>query len=354
MKTTLIALFSVILCISLILVSCGDNAGSIITTEKPSEPVKTNDIEKDSSVSDDSVTPTAEPTAEASLEPEIEGIQPLFDKISAGSFHVVGLSSANEVIGAGANGEGEITFTDWSDVIMVKAGSYRTFGLKANGTILATRLPEYLPFPIESWENIAKIETSESTTLGLLYDGTVIAYHWLYETIDGLNEWCNIIDMGVSITHAVGLRENGTVVSLAVTGDFSSDPGNAINTGSWVDIVQVEAAAFYTAGLKSDGNIEIIGDYSMYVNSSIVDEIEDVVMISANSGHLVALHKDGTVSAVGRNTSGECDVDDWNDIVSIEAGYDFTLGLKSDGTVVSTGADDSFRDSISSWIISTN
>ena len=181
---------------------------------------------------------------------------------------------------------------------MVSAGSYKTFGLKADGTILVTRLPQYLPYPIESWKNITKIETSSSITLGLLNDGTVIAEYWAYDSLDGLDEWSSITNIGISDTHSIGLRENGKVVSLAFSGDFSSDPGDAVNTGSWSDIVQVVAADYYSAGLRSDGTVVFAGEYSMYVNSSNVNELNAVVMISANSGHLVALHKDGSATAV--------------------------------------------------------
>ena len=48
-------------------------------------------------------------------------------------------------------------------------------------------------------------------------------------------------------------------------------------------------------------------------------------------------HKDGTVSAVGRSSEGQCDTADWSDIVQIAAADYASFGLRSDGTLVWTG-----------------
>ena len=63
--------------------------------------------------------------------------------------------------------------------------------------------------------------------------------------------------------------------------------------------------------------------------------------ISAGESDTVGLKSDGTVVAVGYNSSGECEVEDWKDIVAISAGWDHTVGLKSDGTVISTDLSES-------------
>ena len=65
--------------------------------------------------------------------------------------------------------------------------------------------------------------------------------------------------------------------------------------------------------------------------------VEYTPMVAAGGHHTVGLKSDGTVVAVGRNDSDECDVGGWTDIVQVAAGYDHTVGLKSDGTVVAAG-----------------
>jgi len=72
-------------------------------------------------------------------------------------------------------------------------------------------------------------------------------------------------------------------------------------------------------------------------------------MVSAEYYHTVGLKNDGTVVAVGRNTSGQCNVSDWNDIIAVSTGYHHTVGLKKDGTVVAVGSSSSGVSNVSSW-----
>src|SRR5665648_462925 len=68
--------------------------------------------------------------------------------------------------------------------------------------------------------------------------------------------------------------------------------------------------------------------------------------IAAGRRHTVGLKSDGTVTAVGDNKYGQCDVGSWRDIVAVAAGNvhmannmgnAHTIGLKSDGTVMAVG-----------------
>ncbi|MGF9912173.1 chromosome condensation regulator, partial [Paenibacillus ehimensis] len=64
--------------------------------------------------------------------------------------------------------------------------------------------------------------------------------------------------------------------------------------------------------------------------------------IAAGYRHTVGLKSDGTVTAVGDNKYGQCDVSGWRDMVAVAAGNAHTgnahtIGLKSDGTVVAVG-----------------
>jgi hypothetical protein len=56
--------------------------------------------------------------------------------------------------------------------------------------------------------------------------------------------------------------------------------------------------------------------------------------VAAGGQHTVGLKSDGTVVAVGYNTSGQCNVNGWSDIIQASAGGFHTGGLKSDGTAV--------------------
>lgn len=71
--------------------------------------------------------------------------------------------------------------------------------------------------------------------------------------------------------------------------------------------------------------------------------------LQAGANHTVLLHADGTVSACGDNSFGQCNVSDWRDIVSISVGTNHTVGLKSDGTVVAAGSNSYDQCSVGSW-----
>ncbi|MEH6957891.1 RCC1 domain-containing protein, partial [Neobacillus drentensis] len=62
--------------------------------------------------------------------------------------------------------------------------------------------------------------------------------------------------------------------------------------------------------------------------------------ISAGRRHTIGLKSDGTVTAVGDNKYGQCDVSGWQDMVAVatgnvhmatNTGNAHTIGLKSDG-----------------------
>jgi alpha-tubulin suppressor-like RCC1 family protein len=53
--------------------------------------------------------------------------------------------------------------------------------------------------------------------------------------------------------------------------------------------------------------------------------------------HGVALKKNGSLVAWGRNDEGQCEVPDGNDFIAITAGAWHNLALKSDGSVIAWG-----------------
>ncbi len=84
-----------------------------------------------------------------------------------------------------------------------------------------------------------------------------------------------------------------------------------------------------------------------------------IAQISAGTMHTIILNSDGTVTAVGSNDHGQCNVTSWTDITQIATGgvYDntyktnilaaHTVGLKSDGTPIATGSNESGQCNVS-------
>jgi len=85
-------------------------------------------------------------------------------------------------------------------------------------------------------------------------------------------------------------------------------------------------------------------------NNSVIKRIASPKnIIAAGCRHTVVLKSDGTVTAVGDNKYGQCDLHSWHDIVAVAAGNvhmaantgnAHTVGLKSGGTVVAVGNND--------------
>ena len=84
----------------------------------------------------------------------------------------------------------------------------------------------------------------------------------------------------------------------------------------------------HTVGLKSDGTVTAIGDNKY--GQCDVSSWRDIVAVTAsnvhmatNTGHAhtIGLKSDGTVAAVGWNKHDQCDVNDWRDIVAVTAGW---------------------------------
>jgi len=107
----------------------------------------------------------------------------------------------------------------------------------------------------------------------------------------------------------------------------------------------IAAGRRHTVGLKSDGTVTAVGD-NKYGQCN-VSGWRDIVAVAAGNVHLatntgnahtIGLASDGTVAAVGWNKHDQCDVSGWRGIVAIAAGWRRTVGLKSDGTVVDAGS----------------
>ena len=102
------------------------------------------------------------------------------------------------------------------------------------------------------------------------------------------------------------------------------------------DAVSIDTNEKLTLVLKNNGTVSAIplkGETVPYT----IPAYRDIVQITLGKDHAVLLHADGTVSALGDNTYGQCDVLEWTDIVAVAAGQRFTVGLKIDGTLVAAG-----------------
>ncbi len=153
-------------------------------------------------------------------------------------------------------------------------------------------------------------------------------------------------------------RDEGTVVDLVAEADayyefidWTGDVGTIANVNAAITTITMDdnysttanfvlnpmvAAGFeHTVGLKSDGTVVAVG-----YNSSGRCDVggwTDIAQVAAGDYQTVGLKTDGTAVAVGSNYYGQCDVGGWMDIAQVATGGYHTVGLKSDGTVLALG-----------------
>lgn len=131
-------------------------------------------------------------------------------------------------------------------------------------------------------------------------------------------------DATMAILSSGGLPPEELQTALLIVERRADIGGNAIAAG-----------AGHTVLRHADGTVSACGDNSQ--GQCDVRGWSGIIEIRAGAHHTVGLKKDGTVVAVGDNSSGQCDVSEWQSIVAIAAGDCDTIGLTADGTVLSTG-----------------
>ena len=118
----------------------------------------------------------------------------------------------------------------------------------------------------------------------------------------------------------------------------------------------IAAGRRHTVGVKFDGTVTAVGDNKC--GQCDVSGWRDIVAVAAgnvhmatNTGnaHTIGLKSDGTVAAVGWNKHNQCGVNGWHNIVAVAAGWRRTVGLKSDGMVVAVGRNTYGECDVSGW-----
>jgi alpha-tubulin suppressor-like RCC1 family protein len=141
----------------------------------------------------------------------------------------------------------------------------------------------------------------------------------------------DIIQVAAGSYHTAGVRSDGTVVAAGDNGY------GECNVGDWTNVIQVAAGCYHTVGLKTGGTVVAAGDNGY--GECNVGDWTNIIQVAAGCYHTVGLKSNRTVVAVGDNGYGQCNVGGWTDIVQVAAGWHHTVGLKSDGTTVAVGVE---------------
>ena len=147
----------------------------------------------------------------------------------------------------------------------------------------------------------------------------------------------------------------GGVVTVPGEGTFTNPAGAVVNlvakpdTGYYLvnwsgDVQKIDNTNIITTTIHILDNYHITANFAEYIAGT-----STTARIAAGKYHTVGLKWDDTAVAVGKTTTGQCNVTDWTDIMQVAAGNEHTVGLKSDGTVVAVGANWAGQDKVDAW-----
>ena len=271
----------------------------------------------------------------------IELLQGIGRGISAGSWHIIGMTEEGVLKSAGNYQYGQRNFSTWDNIELFSAGGIHSVGLKSDGTLVGSGDNDFGRLNIDKWKDIVDVASGNWNTVGIKSDGSVIATGDNEFGQLNLQDWEDVVAVSVTGKHIIGLKKDATVLGA---GDNSRDQ---IYIDHWDNMVSIAAGEEHTVGLLYDGTVWAKGnnDYgqcnTVYWN--------DIVAIAAGDWHTVGLKADGTVVATGDNEYNRTDVEGWEDVVAIGAGAAYTIGLKKDGTVLITGSNKYNLYEVESW-----
>jgi len=191
-----------------------------------------------------------------------------------------------------------------------------------------------------AFDQIKKIVANDHQLVCLKENHTVITIGDCIDT-QQVATWNDIEDVYISGKAIYAIKTDGTVFYVG-----ESDYEGAEYLYSWENIKQLVPAEKHIVGVTNNATLTAIGNNAN--GQCNIEEWYDIVQIEARY-HTVGLMKDGTVRATGENNFGECDVKAWKDIVQIGVGDFFTVGLSSTGKVIATGLNSCGQCNVTDW-----
>lgn len=246
--------------------------------------------------------------------------------VEAGARHTVLLKRDGTVAACGDNTYGQCDVGEWTDIVQIAVGSYHTVGLKKDGTVVATGKNTHGQCKVSSWKDITDIAAGDSDTFALTKGGKVKSAG--YHDYSKIKKAVGVSEIYAGSYAAIAHLSTGTYVPSHKTYSMSTEReivSVGLNTGytlalqadgklicsleaadGWEDTVWVDAGS--TAILTVDVSGRARAHFFRKDEAIDFSEVKDACQCAAGPSHFVFLHTDGTLSAYGDNTYGQCDV----------------------------------------------
>lgn len=330
--------------------------------------------------------------------------------IACGCRHAAALVANGQVLSTGDNRFGQCETESWRDVVDVCCGKNFTAGLRQDGRILVAGGHKSLRHAVEFWPRVTSLfaDTDGHHVYGITSDGgRLVSTAYLP---NAARHWRHLVYVAVSARGIIAVTSQGRLLSTHRSEGFSADriaremvscaagmhhmvalcrSGEVVAAGHndfgqcatarWGklfenydafvtqrqnDAVQKEQSETqYQKRLSEAMRVQrrlscgerlaacILADGQVNVTAGLrrVKGWRDVCALSCGTAHVLALHKDGTVSADGNNVGGCCRVSDWKGVTAIVAGKYHSLGLREDGRVLFAGWNVHGQGNVSEW-----
>ena len=236
------------------------------------------------------------------------------------AFATVGLKEDGTVVAAGSNYYGECNVNHFRYIVQLVAGKGYVAGLRADGKV--------------DFAGVDKKWTPNSST----HDATRIKHY--YDTTG----WTDVLKLFALPEAIIGLKKDGTVL---VTGDPDGYFEDMKNWSNVVNLVMGGYNGSYVLGVRSDNSVILNHVMKEKLSDSDITTLMNglgrcIVSFVPYGNNCVFLKNNGTVFALGKDSSLSANVAAWKNIVAIYGLDDVIIGLKSDGTLLQTNYDEHY------------
>lgn len=330
--------------------------------------------------------------------------------LACGPKHAAALIGNGRVLCAGDNSMGQCETTLWRDVVDVCCGRHFTAGLHKDGTVILAGGDRAMGHLLDGWRDVAGLFTDYegkhvygiTRTEGKLISTALLPF--------GVRKWRHLVCGAASARGIVGVTSRGRILCSNTadrkffgkrTGEYVAcalgmghvaalcKSGEVISTGRnefgqaatarWGNVYTgfesfsaarreaftqkerterayqkalSEAARHarrLSCGERLTACIQADGHVNATAGLRLVKKWTDVCALSCGSAHILALHKDGRVSADGNNVGGCCHVEEWRGGKAVIAGKYHSLCLTEDGRVLFAGWNVHGQGNVEEW-----